>query len=290
MICPRCGTPVASDAARCTRCAGSLGRPEAARTDLPAVTAPTKRGELHQRQAGIVPEPTRRPAGTAPAGTAPAAGAAAPAGAAPAPPWIPPPPPPPPPRLPGSPGSAPRAPSPAAGPREGSSGSASPAPPPPGTPPAAGPKSWPPPPAPFEPAAPAPGPGSYPPSPVTAGPSAEQGGRWGGWDAPPRPQGWAERSGWGRPTRWAPRPPRGDDGAGPRSYFWPSIVATVLLFWPTGIAAIYFSVQVTRRMAAGDVPGALRSSRLARTFCMLSVAMFLIVLGLLAEYLPNLGS
>jgi hypothetical protein len=67
-------------------------------------------------------------------------------------------------------------------------------------------------------------------------------------------------------------------------------VATVLLFWPTGIAAIYFSVQVTRRMAAGDVPGALRSSRLARTFCMLSVAMFLIVLGLLAEYLPNLGS
>jgi hypothetical protein len=55
----------------------------------------------------------------------------------------------------------------------------------------------------------------------------------------------------------------------------------VLLFPIGGIVAIFYGVQVNRRTAAGDWAGASRASRLARTWCLICVAVGIVVTLLL---------
>jgi hypothetical protein len=48
-----------------------------------------------------------------------------------------------------------------------------------------------------------------------------------------------------------------------------------------GVVAIVYGVQVNRKLTVGDWDGAARASRLARTWCWVSVAVGLVVLALI---------
>jgi len=75
-------------------------------------------------------------------------------------------------------------------------------------------------------------------------------------------------------------PPVGTSPAAPPNYLVWAILATVLCFWPLGIASIVFSTQVNTRWATGDVQGAQASSRKAKTFAIVTavVGMFAYVI------------
>jgi hypothetical protein len=51
------------------------------------------------------------------------------------------------------------------------------------------------------------------------------------------------------------------------TYLWQSIVVTACCCLPFGIAAIVFAAQVNSKLAAGDVQGAMESSRKAKMWC-----------------------
>lgn len=225
MICPRCGTVAAGQDDPCARCGGKLDRGTITNTSEPPVPrAPTYRGELAQRAAGVVPQILARPKVAAP---------------------VPPP----------TERPAPLAPD---GPPTPSPTPAVAWPPPPGT--------WEsgPAPAPTHSAAPHPNPA---PAPGWAGPGA-------GWTRGGAPDfarsaaGWARAvTGRGRPAASRTRP------ATPSNYLWQSI-ACLLLFAPSAVVAIVYVAQVNLRVQVGDMTGAVRASRLARIWCLVTVVVF----------------
>src|SRR5580704_5869602 len=89
MICPRCGTVAAGQDAPCTRCGGKLDRGATRNTGEPPVPrAPTYRGELAQRAAGVVPQILARPKVVAPAPDGPPTPSPTPVVAWPPPPGV----------------------------------------------------------------------------------------------------------------------------------------------------------------------------------------------------------
>lgn len=245
MICPRCGTVAAGQTATCGRCGGSLER--AVRTgavaDPPVPRAPTRRGELAQREAGIVPQILARPKAPPTSHPAPTSGPPVP--------------------------YAPVAPP-------------SPAPVP-------GVQAWPPPPAVWEPGSGAtPGhsptpthaaPPHAPTSPCSPAPGwAAPGPGWGRGAAPDFAR---SAAGWARAVTGRTRvvtgrgrlPTSPARTAAPASYLWQSI-ACLLLFLPSALVAIAYSTRVNRRVQLGDMTGAVRASRLARTWCLVTVVVF----------------
>ncbi len=304
VICPRCGTVAAGQATTCSRCGGRVDRARASDhlPPPPVPRAPTERGELAQRAAGIVPQilvrPKPVPAPVAPAAAdRPSSSSPAPAGEPSSAPgsgaqvW-----PPPPaqwepgpagaPAVPGPPAAAP-----AATPTVPVSVSTY-SPPPAQGPPSQGPAQAPttrsqfqaPPNSGFpvhEPAAqppyqaPAPPAEGTPPSPVAPPVTAP------GW-APPGPA-WNQSGGpdfGGSTAGWAPtassrrRFPGSPTRTGtPSNYLWQSLVC-IFLFLPSALVAIAYSTQVNRRVHVGDMTGAIRASRLARAWCVVTVVVF----------------
>jgi hypothetical protein len=59
----------------------------------------------------------------------------------------------------------------------------------------------------------------------------------------------------------------------PANYLWQSLVC-LLLFLPSALVAVVYSTQVNRRVELGDMAGAVRASRLARTWCLVTVVVF----------------
>jgi hypothetical protein len=59
----------------------------------------------------------------------------------------------------------------------------------------------------------------------------------------------------------------------PANYFWQSL-ACLFLFLPSALVAVVYSTQVNRRVQVGDMAGAVRASRLARTWCLVTVVVF----------------
>lgn len=65
--------------------------------------------------------------------------------------------------------------------------------------------------------------------------------------------------------------------ARPLTYYWQALVC-IFLFPPTGLVATAYSLLVVRREGYGDRLGALRASRLARIWCVVSVVVFVLAL------------
>jgi hypothetical protein len=63
----------------------------------------------------------------------------------------------------------------------------------------------------------------------------------------------------------------------PANYFWQSLVC-LFLFLPSAVVAVVYSAQVNRRVQVGDMTGAIRASRLARTWCLVTVAVFTLLM------------
>ena len=127
---------------------------------------------------------------------------------------------------------------------------------------------------------PHPGPagGSYPAPPPAPPPPesgwARPGPAWtqaGGQDVAGSTGAWA-RVGAARRRLTSP-PAGGTTRTRPANYFWPSLVC-LFLFLPSALVAVVYSTQVNRRVQVGDMAGAVRASRLARTWCLVTVIVF----------------
>jgi hypothetical protein len=72
---------------------------------------------------------------------------------------------------------------------------------------------------------------------------------------------------------------------GPPAYlpptYLPWALVSILLFWPGAVVAIVYSLLVRRRLAVGDWVGASHASRLARTWCVVSISVGVVLLVLL---------
>jgi hypothetical protein len=140
-----------------------------------------------------------------------------------------------------------------------------PLPPPPAPAPA-----WPPPPAVWEP-----GPGAGPahgpaPAPGWAAPGA-------GWNRAPSPD-WARSAGaWARSVTGRSRLAAPAGTASPPNYLWQSLTCLLTLL-PSALVAVLYSTQVNRRVQMGDMTGAERASRLARTWCFVTVVAFTVLM------------
>jgi hypothetical protein len=81
-----------------------------------------------------------------------------------------------------------------------------------------------------------------------------------------------------------PRPAPPPPAAPPQvpNYLVQAILVTIFCCWPFGIPAIVFAAQVNGKLGAGDVPGAMESSRKAKMWSWIS---FGCGLGAVALYL-----
>jgi hypothetical protein len=57
-----------------------------------------------------------------------------------------------------------------------------------------------------------------------------------------------------------------------------AIACFFLCFWPTAIVAMVHAGRVNKKLALGDYPGALASSRQARTWCWVSFAVLIVAI------------
>ena len=71
----------------------------------------------------------------------------------------------------------------------------------------------------------------------------------------------------------------------PPTYFWQSL-ACLFLFLPTAAVAVGYSFLVSRREQAGDRTGAAKASKLARTWCLASLAAFTVLILAAAAGMP----
>jgi hypothetical protein len=65
-----------------------------------------------------------------------------------------------------------------------------------------------------------------------------------------------------------------------QNYLVPAILATLLCFLPTGIAAIVFASQVNSKLSAGDYAGAKKASDNAKLWTIVSVVVGLVLVVL----------
>jgi hypothetical protein len=68
-------------------------------------------------------------------------------------------------------------------------------------------------------------------------------------------------------------PPAGSSSASANvpNYLIPAIVVTLLCCLPTGVASIIFATQVNAKIAAGDMEGAVASSKKAKLWMFISI-------------------
>jgi hypothetical protein len=62
------------------------------------------------------------------------------------------------------------------------------------------------------------------------------------------------------------------------NYLVQSILVTLFCCLPLGIVAIIFAAQVNGKVQAGDIPGAMESSRKAKMFCWISLGIGLVLI------------
>ena len=71
--------------------------------------------------------------------------------------------------------------------------------------------------------------------------------------------------------QWTPPPAGGAPGSVP-NYLVPAIIS-LFCCWPLAIAAIIFAAQVNGKVAAGDMAGALDSSKKAKMFSCIGIGL-----------------
>lgn len=87
--------------------------------------------------------------------------------------------------------------------------------------------------------------------------------------------------------QWMPPPPPSDVPANVPNYLVPAIIS-LFCCWPLAIVAIIFAAQVNGKVAAGDIAGAVDSSKKAKLFSFISIGIGL-ALGAVYLLLTLLG-
>lgn len=62
------------------------------------------------------------------------------------------------------------------------------------------------------------------------------------------------------------------------NYLWQSIVVTIFCCWPFGIPAIVYAAKVDGLRAAGNIPGAMAASASAKTWCLVAVGSWVVLI------------
>jgi predicted metal-binding transcription factor (methanogenesis marker protein 9) len=62
-----------------------------------------------------------------------------------------------------------------------------------------------------------------------------------------------------------------------QNYLIPAIVSTIFCCVPLGVVSIIFAVQVNNKVAAGDIAGAMESSKKAKMFMFIAIGAGLLV-------------
>lgn len=71
-------------------------------------------------------------------------------------------------------------------------------------------------------------------------------------------------------------PAQPDTSANIPNYLIPAILSTLFCCLPAGVASIIFATQVNSKVAAGDIAGAMESSRKAKMFMFIAVGLGLL--------------
>ena len=71
--------------------------------------------------------------------------------------------------------------------------------------------------------------------------------------------------------------PSAAGAANVQNYLIPAILSTVLCCVPLGVVSIIFAVQVNSKVAAGDIAGAMESSKKAKLFMFIAIGAGLLV-------------
>lgn len=82
---------------------------------------------------------------------------------------------------------------------------------------------------------------------------------------------------------WTPPPPPSTPlPANIPNYLVPAIISTVLCCLPAGVVSIIYAAQVNGKVAAGDIQGAMQSSKNAKTWMFVAIGLGLVanILGL----------
>jgi hypothetical protein len=82
-------------------------------------------------------------------------------------------------------------------------------------------------------------------------------------------------------------PPAGGSGTVP-NYLVPAILS-LLCCWPLAIVAIIFAAQVNGKVAAGDIAGAMDSSKKAKMFSFISIGLGLVLILCYIIFIVFLG-
>ena len=72
--------------------------------------------------------------------------------------------------------------------------------------------------------------------------------------------------------QWSP-PPSSGSSANIPNYLIPAILSTVFCCLPLGVVSIIFATQVNSKIAAGDIAGAMESSKKAKMFMFIAVGL-----------------
>jgi hypothetical protein len=103
----------------------------------------------------------------------------------------------------------------------------------------------------------------------------------GGYQQPPSPAAPQYGPGYQQPAPPYPQASWPGAVAPPiQTYLVPAILVTLFCFLPTGIAAIVYATQVSKKRDAGDYIGAARASKQARMWTIVSLAVGVAVLAI----------
>ena len=71
--------------------------------------------------------------------------------------------------------------------------------------------------------------------------------------------------------------PSASEASTVQNYLIPAIVSTIFCCVPLGVVSIIFAVQVNSKVAAGDIAGAMESSKKAKMFMFIAIGSGLLV-------------
>jgi hypothetical protein len=87
--------------------------------------------------------------------------------------------------------------------------------------------------------------------------------------------------------QWSSPPPAGGSATVP-NYLVPAILS-LFCCWPLAIVAIIFAAQVNGKVAAGDIAGAMDSSKKAKMFSFISIGLGVLLILCYVIFLVFLG-
>jgi len=90
-------------------------------------------------------------------------------------------------------------------------------------------------------------------------------------------------------TNWTPPPPPNAPPANIPNYLVFAILTTIFCCLPAGVVSIIYAAQVNSKIAAGDIAGAMASSKNAKMWAMISAGIGVVIIVLYFIFIIVMG-